>query len=125
VGDLDVERVSDFFPQVIEQICFHIWPDFDNLRAEIGWESDCAEAIRIRSEQRPIPGPQRTRPLAMAEAARLMGYSGNSKQRVKQLRQAMNAGLVRFEKLTRQAYVFDRRRFPAESRAKLTPTRPN
>jgi hypothetical protein len=69
-----------------------------------------------------IPPDRRTRPLGIAEAARLMGYKG--KKCGDALRRAMTAGAVRFMRLTRQSYVFDRADFPFASQAKLTPTHP-
>jgi hypothetical protein len=69
-----------------------------------------------------IPPARRTRPLSISEAARLMGYRGNKKQAAKQLKSAMNAGAIAFERLSRQRYVFDRLDFPEESWPRLTPT---
>src|SRR5262249_8725472 len=59
-------------------------------------------------EETEIPSERRTRPLTLAEAARLMGYRGDTKAKQRQLRTAMDAGSVRYKRLTRQRYVFDR-----------------
>jgi hypothetical protein len=68
-----------------------------------------------------IPPEHRTRPLGVAEAARLMGH-GTGRQAGAILRRAMDASAVAYHRLTRQRYVFDRREFPAAAQPKLTPT---
>jgi hypothetical protein len=73
-----------------------------------------------------IPSEYRTRPMTMIEAAGLMGYcrTRGPKEAVKALRAAINGGEIHCERLTRQQHIFDRREFPDESQAKLTPTDP-
>jgi hypothetical protein len=86
-------------------------------------QSDGSEA----SQRSRIPPENRTRPMTLREAARLMGYARtrNSKKAVVTLRNAMDDGLVPHEKINRQCYVFDRNKFPSEVWSKLTPTDPN
>jgi hypothetical protein len=69
-----------------------------------------------------IPAERRTRPLGIAEAARLMGFK--SKKAGEVLRRSMDDGAVKYKRLTRQSYVFDRDAFPAAAHPKLTPTDP-
>jgi len=71
----------------------------------------------------PIPPERRTCPLALSEAALLMGYPGDKKQAAKQLKRAMEQGAIRYKQLTRQSFVFDREDFPAEARSRLLPIR--
>jgi hypothetical protein len=81
------------------------------------------DATDLDDEDTSIPPERRTRPLGIAEAARLMGYGGGRKAGEK-LRKAMGHGAVQFKKLTRQSYVFDLNDFPQASHAKVTPTHP-
>jgi hypothetical protein len=64
-----------------------------------------------------IPPNQRTRPMTLREAARLMGYTErrSEKDAVKVLRASITAGMVLCESLTRQQHVFSKKQFPAES----------
>jgi hypothetical protein len=68
-----------------------------------------------------IPAHKRTKPLCLKSAAQWMGYGYHS-QAVKKLRAAMKAGAVRYEKRTRQQYVFSRDDFPKESWPQVIPT---
>jgi hypothetical protein len=77
------------------------------------------------AEESTIPPERRTRPLGVAEAAKLMGYQGSAKARTDRLRGAMKAGAIRSICINRQSYVFDRNDFPKESQPKLTPSHPN
>jgi hypothetical protein len=67
-----------------------------------------------------IPLDRRTRPLGLAEAARLMGYEKGRKAGAV-LRRAMDAGAVAYEQLTRQSFIFDRNDFPPEAQRQLGP----
>jgi hypothetical protein len=69
-----------------------------------------------------IPPELRTRPMTLQEGARLMGYTGSRIAR--QLRSAMDAEAIAYEKLTRQSFIFDRRSFPKESWPEVIPTKP-
>jgi hypothetical protein len=71
-----------------------------------------------------IPADRRTIPLSMKDAAKLMGYGGN-RSGVKKLRAAMDVQAVKWEKHTRQSFVFDRQDFPRENWSKVVPTGPN
>jgi hypothetical protein len=70
-----------------------------------------------------IPPECRTVPLSLKQAARLMGY-GRRREAQKRLRAAMDTGAVRYERLTRQQYVFDRNDFPAEAWGQVVPSGP-
>jgi hypothetical protein len=83
-------------------------------------DPDKGVARRVR-----IPSSQRTRPMTLAEAARLMGYKGDRQSVTRQLKAAINAGAVRGEKRNRQSYIFDRNDFPEESQQKTLPSQPN
>jgi len=91
----------------------------NNLR-----EAALALAGEPDDEGSAIPPEQRTRPLGIAEAARLMGHKGARKKAGESLRRAMDGGAVKFVRLTRQSYIFDRREFPAKAHPKLDPTGP-
>jgi hypothetical protein len=94
---------------------------------------DARAALRgkgIKGGQQPrkkIPAKYRTRPLGMAAAAALMGYTSKAdgtsirslKDAVKMLRAAIEDGFIAHEALNRKQHVFDRRDFPAEAQAKL------
>jgi hypothetical protein len=57
-----------------------------------------------------IPPDERTRPLALKEAAKLMGYRG--KKAAEQLKAAIDNRTVKSERLTRQQHVFSKLDFP-------------
>ncbi|HKB36993.1 MAG TPA: hypothetical protein VKD72_11100, partial [Gemmataceae bacterium] len=71
-----------------------------------------------------IPPERRTIPLTKEEAAQLMGYRGKTRARTRQLNEAIKAGAIAYEQLTRQSYVFDRNDFPEENWPKVVPTGP-
>jgi hypothetical protein len=73
----------------------------------------------------PIPPEQRTRPMSISEAGHLMGHKGNKKQVAKIMKGAMTGKAIRWEKFSRQRYVFDRTQFCQEVHSKLAPTGPN
>jgi hypothetical protein len=70
-----------------------------------------------------ISPENRTIPISLRKAARLMGY-GDDHTAVKRLRAAVDAGAVVCEKLTRQQFVFDRQDFPHENWSRVIPTGP-
>jgi hypothetical protein len=92
----------------------------NNLR-----EAALAFAGESDDEGSAIPPEHRTRPLGIAEAARLMGHTGRGRKAGELLRRAMDGGAVKYVKFTRQSYIFDRRDFPAKAHPKLDPTGPN
>jgi hypothetical protein len=92
------------------------------------------DTLLRRSEEPPnsprrrrIPAEDRTRPLGIGEAARLMGYARgrSAKDAGKMLRAAIDDGAICCEKLGRQQYIFSRRDFPKAVWPKLAPTGPN
>jgi hypothetical protein len=80
---------------------------------------------KLRKQQKAssskIAPANRTRPMSKSEAARLMGYVGTDKARVKQLRAAIVGGIVACESRTRQQHVFDLNQFPKVNWAKIMP----
>ena len=82
-------------------------------------EDEVEVAIKIQPQNR-------TRPLSMAEAAKLMGLAKkrDTKQAVKILRAAIEGGQVVCESLTRQQHVFAKDAFPQEVWSELAPTDP-
>jgi hypothetical protein len=74
-----------------------------------------------------IPPEHRTRPMSMAEAAKLMGYTatkdGQKIRRIKKavdiLRSSIKDGTVAHEALNRKQHIFDRRQFPKEAQGQL------
>jgi hypothetical protein len=76
------------------------------------------------SGQRILP-EQRTIPMTLRRAAKLMGYTVHrgKKDAVKLLSRTIKDGTIKAEKLNRQSYVFDRRDFPPESLTHITPER--
>jgi hypothetical protein len=74
-----------------------------------------------------VPPEERTRPMNLQEAAKLMGYARmrNSKKAVDTLREAMDNRIIPFERINRQCYIFNRQNVPKEVWSKLTPTDPN
>jgi hypothetical protein len=78
-------------------------------------------AARGRGPQ--IPPKHRTVPMSLRRAAKLMGYTVHrgKKDAVELLSRIIKDGSVKVERLNRQLYVFDRRDFPQESLAKITP----
>jgi hypothetical protein len=73
---------------------------------------------------RKIPPKYRTKPLTLKQAARFMGY-GSGKDAAERLRQAIEAGSVRCERLTRQQHVFDKREFPEDQWPQVAASGPN
>jgi hypothetical protein len=71
---------------------------------------------RDPDEGEPIPPERLTRPMGVAEAAKLMEYKGKPRAAGRRLARAMQAGSVRFVRINRQTYKFDIEDFPAESR---------
>jgi hypothetical protein len=69
--------------------------------------------------QNKIPPQQRTKPMPLGQAAKLMGYEGNKEKAGKSLRAAMDRGAVRFEKIGRQRFVFSKGDFPEIAQDKL------
>ncbi len=68
-----------------------------------------------------IPLPCRSRPLGMAEAAKLMGYRGTKKAAAKRLKSAIDSGAIRCIRINRQTYVFDTKSFPPEALPRVRP----
>jgi hypothetical protein len=83
---------------------------------------------RVRDElgdmtpQDKIPPGERTRPMSLKEAASLMGLVGG--KAVDRLRNSMNKGAIKYERLSRQTYVFSRTDFPEEAWGRLIRTDP-
>jgi hypothetical protein len=98
-------------------------PQPDSLQA-ISNENQGRGGSGEDGEESTIPTERRTRPLGVAEAAKLMGYLGSPKQVTKALRSAMTAGAIKFIMLTRKSYIFDRFDFVSESQKHLGPVRP-
>jgi hypothetical protein len=101
-----------------------VFPDLTQGSPQAAKPQRVVERTDATDEDTTIPSEQRTRPLGIAEAARLMGYKGARKKAGQSLRLAMDVGAVKYVKLTRQNYIFDRRDFPAEAHPKLAPTGP-
>jgi hypothetical protein len=63
-----------------------------------------------------IHAADRTRPMSLKEAAKLMGFDDH-----KPLKRGMDEGSIPFEKIGRQQYVFARSNFIAEVQERLIP----
>lgn len=87
-------------------------------KKENGDGADRADATAVGNT---IPTAQRTRPMSLREAAKLMGYTRtrDEKQATKMMRAAMDAKTIKHIKLGRQQHVFDRRDFPKEAQNRL------
>jgi hypothetical protein len=81
-----------------------------------------SRAARQRRVPHTIPSDRRSRPMTLAEAAKLMGYRGNRRNIAKRLKQQLEDNGSRFETINRQTYVFDVDDFPATVRHKLLPS---
>jgi hypothetical protein len=85
----------------------------------------------LRQGQR-IPPEQRTIPLSLTQAAKLMGYTRTqSGARIRDpkgaaeiLRRSIEDGTIRAERRNRQSYVFDRSDFPREVWPRILPPSP-
>jgi hypothetical protein len=75
-----------------------------------------------RTLQDRIPPDERTRPMSLKEAASLMGWVG--RKAAEQLRASMDSGAIKYERLSRQSYVFSRTDFPEEVWGRLIRTDP-
>jgi hypothetical protein len=69
------------------------------------------------------PPEERTGPMTLKEAARLMAYGGDKP--AEQLRAAIDIGAVMAEKINRQSYVFSRSFFPKNVWDRLPGTDPS
>jgi hypothetical protein len=63
--------------------------------------------------QEAVPPDERTRPMSLQEAARLMGLGGNKKG-AERLRTYIDDGSIPCERLSRQRYIFSKVKFPKE-----------
>lgn len=68
-----------------------------------------------------IPPEFRTKPITKKLAAKCLGKE-NEDSGVRWLSECIEMGLIRCEKMSRQAFVFDLRQFPKESHSKLKPS---
>jgi hypothetical protein len=70
-----------------------------------------------------IPERERTIPMTIIRAAKLMGYTRtrSSDKAAKILSRAIKGGEIPAERLGRQQYIFSRKSFPLESQREITP----
>jgi hypothetical protein len=104
--------------------------DLGELLRQIEWEASRALLVNhdalLGDGPRRIRPEDRTRPMTLQEASRFSGHAKgkSTKQGVKDLRAAIDGGLIDCESLTRQQHVFNRRQFPKEAWPRITPTGP-
>jgi hypothetical protein len=94
-----------------------LFQEIRHLRREIRQASSAIDensgAEALEPARSLIPKEHRSPPMSLTEAARKLGYRGMDQAVRKQLRSAMKAGTIAYERLSRQSIVFDLRQFPA------------
>ena len=84
-----------------------------------GSDSDEVEPANLSSDILP---EFRTKPLTLTKAARFLGISGNKQKPSDQLKSIMKEGNFPYDKLGRQSYVFDIRKFPKATHERIRPS---
>lgn len=97
-------------PQVCAPTRSNAPPDLDSGRGE---------AHEAEGDEPKIPPDRQTIPLALKEAARLLGFRG--KESHKRLKKIMENETFPFMKFNRQTYIFDIDRFSKNVHSKITP----